>query len=192
VEVAPFWIDRYLVTVEEYAAFVEETGAPEPRFWRDNRYNGGNQPVIGVSWDQAMAYAKWAGKKLPTEAQWEFAARGQENRRYPWGNLPPDSTLANFNDFLGMPSIVSMHDDGQTPDGVYDLAGNVMEWTLDPFVPYAMLRNNPDQASAAPRRTVRGGSFSSPPEELQSYYRKGLFPESQLITTGFRCVAPAK
>jgi len=191
VEVAPFWIDRYPVTVEAYAAYLEATGVPEPRFWRDTRYNGSNQPVIGVNWDEAQAYAQWAGKRLPTEAQWEFAARGLENRRYPWGSLPPDPTLANFNDFLGMPSIVSMYEDGQTPDGVYDLAGNVLEWTLDPFVPYLMHRRSPEQASAAPRRAVRGGAFSSPAEELQSFYRKGLFPESRLPITGFRCVLPA-
>ncbi len=188
--VEPFWIDAHPVTMEEYGKFLAETGQPEPRLWRDPRYNGPTQPIVGVSWDEARAYAAWAGKRLPTEAQWEYAARGKENRLYPWGNLPPHSTLCNYGDNLGMPSMVNMHDEGRTPDGIYDLAGNVFEWTLDPFVPYTTLRHATDPINA-PRRTVRGGCWSSPAEELRCTLRRGLFPESRLPTVGFRCVVPA-
>jgi len=189
--VEPFWIDAHPVTTEQYGEFLAETGHPEPRLWRDPRYNGPTQPIVGVSWDEARAYAAWAGKLLPTEDQWEFAARGRENRQYPWGNLPPHSTLCNYGDNLGMPSMVNMHDDGRTPEGVYDLAGNVFEWTLDPFVPYATLRRTDGGSVNAPRRTVRGGCWSSPADELRCSLRRGLFPESRLATVGFRCVVPA-
>lgn len=192
VTVAPFWMDAYPVTVERYQAFIEATGHPEPRFWRDHQCNGPRQPVVGITWDDARAYAAWAGKSLPTEAQWEFAARGKENRKYPWGALPPDSTLANFNEFIGMPSIVTMHEDGGTPDGIYDLAGNIYEWTLDPFVPYTTLRNQPEAAQQSPRRSVRGASWASSAEELRCTSRLGFFPEAREKTIGFRCVIPAR
>ena len=192
VSVDPFWMDAYPVTIEQYQAFIEATGHPEPRFWRDHQCNGPKQPVVGITWDDARAYADWAGKSLPTEAQWEFAARGKENRIYPWGALPPDSTLANFNEFIGMPSIVTMHEDGGTPDGIYDLAGNIYEWTLDPFVPYSTLRNHPDAAQQSPRRTVRGASWASPPDELRCTSRRGVFPEAREKTIGFRCVLAAQ
>jgi serine/threonine protein kinase len=196
VYVGPFWIDVFPVTVAKYEAYLNATGNPPPKLWRDDRYSGPNQPVVGVTWEEALAYCAWCGKALPTEAQWEFAARGQENRRFPWGNLPPSSTLANYNDFLGMPSIVTMHEDGQTPDGVQDLAGNMYEWTIDPYTAYSKLRAlyaDPEadpRTASAPRRSVRGGCFESPEHELQTTFRRGFFPESQLPTIGFRCVIP--
>lgn len=187
VYVPPFWMDIHPVTVHEYEEFMKATGHAEPKYWNDDQFNGPNQPIVGVSWDDAMAYAHWAGKQLPTEAQWEFAARGRENRTYPWGNLPPDNTLCNFRDFLGMPSMIGMHD-GCTPDGIYDLAGNVLEWVRDPYAPYRTIRQNPEKAESSPRRTVRGGCYLSPPDELRNVVRRGLFPESYLRTVGFRCV----
>ncbi len=192
VHVDPFWMDMYPVTVKQYQEYMEASGAPEPRYWHDPQCNGPNQPVVGVSWAEAAAYAEWAGKMLPSEAEWEFAARGIANRTYPWGNLPPDSTRANYADFLGMPSIVTMHEDGHSPDGIYDLAGNVYEWTRDPFVAYSVLRSNPETARSAPRRTVRGGSWNSPAQELLCTSRRGLFPEVRENTVGFRCVTPAR
>lgn len=184
--VGPFWMDVYPVTVAEFRKYLEATGEQPPKFWRDPNFNGPNQPVIGVSWDQALAYARWAGKELPTEAQWEFAARGKDNRRYPWGNLPPSSTLANYNDFIGMTSMVSMHEDGRTPEGIYDLAGNIYEWTADAFLPYnaRKLQTPPDE----PRRTVRGGAYDTDGLTLSTSARMGLFPETQAKNVGFRCV----
>lgn len=192
VTVGPFWMDKFPVTVAKYAEYLKATGKPEPKYWRDPQYNGEDQPVVGVTWQQARDYAHWAGKELPTEEQWEFAARGRENRRYPWGSLPPSSTRANYGEFIGMPSMVSMHEDGQTPDGLFDMAGNVMEWTLDPYTSYTILRNGHREEALLrePRRSVRGGSWQSPEEELITTARKGLFPESQLPTVGFRCVVP--
>jgi formylglycine-generating enzyme required for sulfatase activity/tRNA A-37 threonylcarbamoyl transferase component Bud32 len=189
--VEPFYMDAHPVTVGEYAAYLKATDAPEPKFWRVPELNGQDQPVVGVSWNEACEYAAWAGKQLPTEAQWEFAARGRGNRRYPWGHLDPDSTRCNFGDYLGMPSIVSMHEGGMTPEGIQDLAGNVYEWTEDAFEPYRH-RQQGGGESDSPRRVVRGGSWHSGPLELVCSHRKGLFPESRLTTVGFRCVVPAR
>lgn len=188
VKVAPFWMDQYPVTVAEFRKYLDATGATPPKQLRDPNFNGPNQPVVGVTWEQANAYAQWAGKQLPTEEQWEFAARGKENRRYPWGNLPPSSTLCNFNDHLGMTSMVSMHEDGRTPDGIYDLAGNVFEWTADAFLPYSAKKRDtpPDE----PRRAVRGGGFDSKASAMACTARRGLFPETQAPNLGFRCVLP--
>lgn len=189
-EVRPFWIDIHPVTVAQYARYLQETGAPEPRFWRDPLVNGPDQPVVGVSWQEALAYARWAGKTLPTEAQWEFAARGLGNRRYPWGNASPDPSLCNYGDHLGMPSVVFLHEEGQTPDGIVDLAGNVYEWTLDPFVPYELALRDPSAAARYPQRSARGGCWNSPPAELVTTFRRGFFPEARENTLGFRCVIP--
>jgi serine/threonine-protein kinase len=190
--IEPFYMDEYPVTVKQYGAFLEATGHRPPRFWHYPHFNGPSQPVVGVSWDDANAYAAWAGKQLPAEVQWEFAARGKENRKYPWGNAEPDNTRCNFRDNLSMPSLVTMYKDGATPEGIHDLAGNVYEWTLDPFLPYGPSwagRVGPPQT---PLRVVRGGSWNSDASELRSSHRKGIFPESQWATVGFRCVLPAR
>lgn len=190
VEVEPFYIDRYPVTVKEYRRFLEQTGHGAPRFWGGAAYQGDDQPVVGVSWHDAQAYAQWAGKCLPTEAQWEFAARGKANRKYPWGNLEPDSTRANYGDHLNMPSIVGMHEDGVTPDGLHDMAGNVYEWTSDWYVPYGHAPGASENVPESPRRVARGGSWHSGPNALRCSHRKGVFPEAQEPTIGLRCVVP--
>jgi formylglycine-generating enzyme required for sulfatase activity len=190
--VEPFWIDRDPVTVAQYTEFLNATGRTPPRHWGAHDTSGAQQPVVGVTWDDANAYAAWAGKQLPTEAQWEFAARGRENRRYPWGALEPRGTLANFGDNLNMPSLVGMHDDGATPEGVHDLSGNVYEWTRDWFGPHDVPPDARRAHDAAPRRVVKGGSWHSPPRELRTSFRKGAFPETADRMTGFRCVVPAE
>ncbi len=189
--VDPFYIDKYPITNEQYGEFIKAASHPEPKYWRDPEINGPRQPVVGVTFDDALAYANWAGKEIPSEKQWEFAARGKENRKYPWGALEPQTAVCNFGDYLGMPSIVSMHDGGATPDGVYDLAGNVFEWTLGAYLPYDPTNGGDTNDLAQPRHVVRGGSWHSTPTELRCSARKGLFREAQLTTVGFRCVLPA-
>jgi len=191
-QVEPFFMDKYPVTVKQYAAFLEATGRPNPALWGDRRYSGPNQPVVGVSWEDANAYAAWAGKRLPTEVQWEFAARGKENRMFPWGDLEPNATRCNYNDFLSMPSNVTMHEEGKTPDAICDLAGNVYEWASNPFLPYQQLLKGNASAPQTPLRAVRGGCWDSKAGDLRCTHRKGMFPESRLTTLGFRCVLPAK
>ncbi len=188
--VEPFYMDSHPVTVAQYRRYLEATGAKAPKFWQGKGYEGGDQPVVGVTWDEAAAYAAWEGKRLPTEAEWEFAARGRANRKYPWGNEPPDKNRANYGDFLSMPSFVNMHEEGSTPEGICDLAGNVAEWTSDWFQTYAQQRRG--DAPAEPRRTVRGGSWESPADGLRCTARQGVFPEAQLPTIGFRCVVSAE
>lgn len=188
--VEPFYMDLHPVTCEQYAEFIKATDASHPKFWNDSEFNGDRQPVTGVSLADAMAYAEWAGKRLPTEKEWEFAARGKVNRKYPWGSFEPDTTRCNFGDYLGMPSIVTMHDTGATPEEVLDMAGNVYEWTLDAFIPYRPQDSGDSTKSAEPRRVVRGGSWHSGELELRTTHRKGLFHEAQLATVGFRCILP--
>jgi formylglycine-generating enzyme required for sulfatase activity len=190
--VDPFFVDVYPVTNEQYREFLESTGHPEPKFWRHRDFNGDKQPVVGVTWAEAQAYAAWAGKRLLTEAEWEFAARGKQNRRYPWGIQEPDQTRANYGDYLNMSSIVTMHEDGMTPEGVYDLAGNVYEWTGDLLLPYDPARRKAALKTGEVRRVARGGSWHSPAHELRGSFRKGLFPETQLNTVGFRCGLSAR
>ena len=189
-EVDPFFMDIFPVNNKQYASFLAATGRRDPKYWRKRGFDGDNQPVVGITWEDAAAFASWAGKQLPTETQWEFAARGKDNRKYPWGDQEPDSTLANFGDFLNMPSVVDMHDDGCTAEGIYDLAGNVYEWTCSPFVPYGQIANG-DKANDV-RRVVRGGSWHSDASELRCSFRKGLFVESEFSTVGFRCVMSAQ
>ena len=189
--VGPFYIDKFPVTNAQYRQFMEATGTPPPKFWGTADLAGLDQPVVGVRWSEANAYAAWAGKQLPTEVQWEYAARGKQNRRYPWGIQEPDPMRCNYGDFLNIPSKVTMHEDGATPDGVVDLAGNVYEWSAGPFLPYARTQNSGTASNSEPRRVVRGGSWHSPPEELRCTFRKGVFPETQLDTIGFRCVLSA-
>jgi len=190
VYVEPFWMDIYPVTVADYKKYIEATNAPLPRYWYDPMFNGPDQPIVGISWFEASSYAQWAGKMLPSEKEWEFAARGKENRKYPWGNTPPDTLHCNFQNYLGMPSIVTMHEEGCSPEGIFDLAGNVMEWTRDYFLPYPIARSHPDTVPNTPLRVVRGGCWNSNAEEVTCTARKGLFPESRLNTIGFRCVIP--
>ena len=190
--VSAFYMDKYPVTVEQYGQFLEGTGRPEPRHWESAEYCGPKQPVVGVTWEEANAYAAWAGKQLPTEAQWEFAARGRPNNLYPWGRAEPDTTWCNYREYLGMPSIVTMHEEGQTPEGICDLAGNVYEWTRDPFVPYNQKDSPTPDQQATPLCAVRGGCWNSPASDMRCSHRKGVFPESRLPTIGFRCVLPAQ
>jgi formylglycine-generating enzyme required for sulfatase activity/tRNA A-37 threonylcarbamoyl transferase component Bud32 len=190
-ESEPFYMDIYPVTNSQYDAFLKATGHREPKYWRKRGFDGENQPVVGVTWKDATAYAEWCGKVLPTETHWEYAARGKDDRKYPWGDHDPDATLANYGDYLNMPSVVDMHEDGKTPDGIFDLAGNVYEWTSTPYASYEQLQKGDAAKLNGVRMVVRGGSWHSDASELRCSFRKGLFVESEFSTVGFRCVVPA-
>ena len=189
--VEPFYMDIHPVTNDQFREFMRATSHRKPEFWGDGTFGGGPQPVVGVGLEDALAYAEWAGKQLPSEAQWEFAARGKDNRKYPWGNREPDPMLCNYGDMMSMTAILGMHEEGRTPEGIHDLAGNIFEWTTDYYMPYRPGATEP-KTPAIPRYVVRGGCWKSPPDELRCTFRKGLFPEERLNTVGFRCVLPAE
>ena len=175
VKVEDFLIGKYPVTVQEYGKFVDD-GGPKPEGW-DSQLLRPNCPVVRVTWFDAKAYCDWAGVRLPTEAEWERAARGAEWREYPWGNEEPDPGRANYKDTkLGRPSPVGLFPRGSTPDGIADLAGNVWEWVDDWY----------DDSKES--RVVRGGSFGNLPRDLRAADRYDLGPGERYDLIGFRCV----
>jgi formylglycine-generating enzyme required for sulfatase activity len=186
--VKPFFIDLYEVTCEEYARFVKETAHAPPPDWPGGRYPPGatQQPVTAVTWDDAVAYARWAGKRLPTEEEWEFAARGSDARLYPWGN-EWEAGMSNSGGVSrgGLVDVGTFK--GVSPFGVYDMVGNAWEWTASDLKPYPG-----GQLSVAPKvalKVIRGGSWKEGPQEATATYR-GYLPVrggKDYSVTGFRC-----
>ncbi|MDA1000747.1 MAG: SUMF1/EgtB/PvdO family nonheme iron enzyme [bacterium] len=192
VVVKPFRLDRFEVTNAMYARFVRETGHPAPPFWERPHFHGEHIPVVGVSWHEARAYCAWAGKRLPAEKEWEFAAKGGAmGRPYPWGSkledrnavygLPPDR---------GGPKAVGRRPEGASPYGAEDMAGNVWEWVEDTF--RARLEDSqPIVRGGKAYRTLRGGSWVNSSRELATIARTGDVPGRRLPVYGFRCAANA-
>ena len=198
----PVWLDDYVmdvyeVTVGRYAAFLSATGRMPPMFWEQaDPVQHHDRPIIGVNWDDADACCRWAGKRLPTEAEWEKAARGTDNRLYPWGDQQPTPDLANY--ALGarfsygqvlMP--VGRYERGKSPYGIYELAGNVWEWVQDWYEGSYYERSperNPQGPDHGQFKVLRGGSWSELPKYLLTYGRFKLPPSTQNSYTGFRCV----
>lgn len=192
-----FYIDRYEVTQGEYQTFVLATSRPAPPGWQGRRHPPGlaRFPVVSVTWADADAYCRWAGKRLPTEAEWEKAARGFEGRLYPWGDRY-EPGRANIGGAKNGPTVVGSYPKGQTPEGVFDLAGNVWEWTAD----WYRVLPEADVPSERPARVLRGSSWSGVghfgPEVLEqilAHNARGSFrlyadPEGRLNDVGFRCV----
>lgn len=189
-------IDRYEVTTSRYAPFLRATGRRVPWMWEQvDPAIHGDRPVIGVDWEDAEAYCRWAGKRLPTEAEWEKAARGTDGRAFPWGNQPPTPELANY--ALGsrfsysqalMP--VGHYEQGRSPFGLYDMAGNVWEWVQD-WYDGAYYVHGPERNPTGPEtgqlKVLRGGSWSELPKYLLTYGRFKLLPNTRNSYTGFRC-----
>jgi formylglycine-generating enzyme required for sulfatase activity len=190
VVVAEFFIDRTPVTNAQFALFlnaVGPTGSQGQRYFdtddsdaRIHRQAGkwltdkGSEknPVVEASWHGAVAYCAWAGKRLPTEAEWEKAARGNDGRKYPWGNEPPDRSRAHFsagwNDFKPVGSFPN----GASPYGVLDLAGNGWEWVSSAYVSYPYNpKDGREDLTREQVRGTRGGGQDSSPEELTTTYR---------------------
>ncbi len=192
VEVASFRLDKFEITNALYEDFVRATGEAEPPFWRKVHFTGPHLPVVGVTWDEARAYCAWAGKRLPTEAEWEYAARGAgKRRRYPWGNAQRDrNAVFGLSPDAGGPKAVGRRPEGASVHGVEDLAGNVWEWVEDEF------RTKPEDArpisrNGRPLRTLKGGSWVNGWWALASSHRTGDLPDRRLPAYGFRCAADA-
>jgi iron(II)-dependent oxidoreductase len=194
-----FEIDQYEVTNVHYLRFVLATGAAWPPFWMQDPFleKMASHPVIGVTWEEANAYCQWVGKRLPTEAEWEKAARGEDGRVFPWGNEPAGwmkSNIAHPGSKRGFkyPPLanVNRYDKGVSPYGVYQMAGNVSEWVADWFDPeyyQRSLPDNPTGPTAGELKVFRGGSWNEDPEVARSAGRNAGTPDRKSYLTGLRC-----
>ena len=199
-------ISRYEITNAQYRAFVQAMNRPTPRghngekTWEDETLNGDTQPVVGVTWFDAQAFAEWIGGSLPTEAQWERAARGTQARIYPWGDTPPKARQhANFARRYNRPMPIGQFPKGESPEGIADLAGNVWEWCLDEYSPtvYQKKKKNVPRNPLNLRfrdvlraRVIRGGAWDVGRAFLRSGLRFKFYPLDSTHTIGFRVVRP--
>jgi formylglycine-generating enzyme required for sulfatase activity len=190
VTVSPFFMDRHEVTVGQFRQFVAATGAKMP-----NQPPGGNEfvPVVGVTFTEADAYAKWAGRRLPTEAEWEFAARGAAGRRWPWVGEDDRSRWngPGAEDGAAELALAGRMARGATPEGLLDMAGNVWEWCSDVYVADAYATALPKDPKGPPvgvNRVVRGGSHIIGLPAAGLPFRNHAPPDSRFPDFGFRCV----
>ena len=192
-----FWIDRTEVTNAMYEVCVADGGCNPPNNESSvNRevYYGhpefDDYPVVYVTWNDANEYCSWADRRLPTEAEWEKAARGENANVYPWGDDAPDNTLLNFNSAVGDTTEVGKYPNGASPYGALDMAGNVWEWVEDWYGAYPdNADNNPDYGTTY--RVQRGGSFHFNEIAVRSTFRLGVAPDVSIYEMGFRCAMDA-
>jgi formylglycine-generating enzyme required for sulfatase activity len=192
-----FWIDETEITNGMYMQCVE-AGACQPpgnkwssmhdSYYDDLQYT--NYPVVYVSWNDAQAYCHWAGRALPSEAQWEKAARGIDGRSYPWGNQVPDKDLLNYNNNIGDTTEVGKYPNGKSPYGAYDMAGNVWEWVSD-WYGYDYYANSPPYNPFGPdsgqNHVVRGGAWAGNDCGYSAADRCAISPGVKNADLGFRC-----
>ncbi|HRI37562.1 MAG TPA: formylglycine-generating enzyme family protein [Nitrospira sp.] len=200
-----YYIDKHEVTIGQYGEFLDVNSFDPPPLWTTMAQPSyENRPVVNVDWKDASNYCKWAGKRLPTEAEWEKAARGTDGRIYPWGNDPPSPARANFgkdrdkwNNHEALVPVGQMKE-GKSPYGVYDLAGNVWEWVNDWYDPdyyAASPSRNPQGPISGKFKVIRGGSWDLAPERLRSAQRDLNIPTTtdydspayRNFNSGFRC-----
>ena len=221
VTVRSFYMDRTEVTNAQYAKFLAEVQKQGDAAWRHPSQPAAKKshvpgvwgnpnlgeakadhPVVGVDWFDAHAYAKWADKRLPTEAEWEKAARGTDGRAYPWGSAPPEQRfryLANFfGSHLGADGFrftapVGSFPAGASPCGCLDMAGNAAEWCADWFgpLPAEAKLDNPLGPATGTERVTKGGAWNLNADSLRTCCRWPLEPGRQLANVGFRCAKDA-
>ena len=221
-----FWLDATEVTNADYARCVDARACRAPsrknaadnHLGPDERFRHPMQPVSSVAWDDAKAYCAFVGKRLPREAEWERAARGGDDRRYPWGNDPPTPAHAVFE--AAVTADVATHPGGDGPFGHHDLAGNVWEWVDDVYDPYAYARPGAPRGEGGScaealraladirqkhksgftgsnplpvecERVLRGGGFNYAPTGLRVTNRVHHPPRFRLVMAGFRCARDA-
>lgn len=193
-----FYLAKHPVTNRQYRKFLEQTRHAEPRFWNDPLFNQDDQPVAGVSWEDATAYCLWAGLRLPTEAEWEKAAGwdgAQKIKRWwPWGDSEPGPDHANYANNVGHPTPVGNYPLGASAYGCLDMAGNVLEWCQDWYL-YNYYEeapaSNPPGPGKNPYKVCRGGSHRRPTPYLTTSYRYWYSPSYSDDETGFRCARSA-
>lgn len=206
VNLPAFYMDKFEVTNVLYRACVEAGGCQAPVNTSDGNHPGaygtyGNPefdkyPVIWVDWNRAQIYCHWRGARLPTEAEWEKAARGTDERKYPWGNAIASTTFANYGNHLptyhsgvfGKTITVGSYPSGQSPYGIEDMAGNVWEWVADWYdmYPGGDVSAN-DAFGQQTYKVLRGGSWQDDPELLRTTFRGGNTPDTAVDFIGFRC-----
>lgn len=193
VNLPAYQIDKYEVTNEDYKKFVDATGHTPPEHWEGGAIPAGKgkHPVVFVTMEDAKAYAKWAGKRLPTEAEWEKAARGTDGRLFPWGNKFERKHANTDETGIGGTAPVGKFEKGKSPYGVYDMAGSVWEWTSDNYLPYPGSTHK-DEFFGNDRFVVRGGSWFDVKSDAISASRSKFTPQSADETLGFRCAKDAK
>lgn len=218
VQVRPFLMDRHEVTVGDYRQFLAVTGQRPLPEWVAAIAADDRMPVVGVSWEDASAYARWRHKRLPTVEEWEWAARGTKRRWFPWGYAAPDGSRGNYADSrTSLPWNDPLHDDGHerlatvgsypagaTPEGIHDLGGNAREWTASGRMGVVDIRDRHiwtlEQRALVPEAFrseatlmygVRGGSWNSAADDLRCSDERMLPPETRMDSLGFRCVRDA-
>jgi formylglycine-generating enzyme required for sulfatase activity len=192
VRVNPFYMDAREVTVEQYAAFVKATGRRQPYNWPKSgpRPQDLKLPVAAIDWYEAAAYCKWAGKRLPTEAEWERAARGiAEGAKYPWGEKEPSKSMACYDTMKG-PCEVGKFEPNYF--GLYDMSGNVWEWISDWYLIDYYAKAGPDNPKGPPEgkyKVIRGGSWADLTKFLTTAHRSWARPLERSPNIGCRCVS---
>ena len=207
-----YFIDTYEVSNEKYERFMKATGHPAPAYWDDPRLNGATQPVVGVNWYDVKAFCEWEGKRLPTEAEWEHAARGPEGFRYPWGNTF-DPQRVNYGKHHDATMPVDSLPGGASPYGLHHMAGNVFEWVGDWYDPDYYAKGsfppNPsgpsapvwlggtgtyvDRLTVGAKKVIRGGSWIAAEQTVTTTHRFWNHPlnNSYGVGLGFRCAKTA-
>ena len=195
VKVDSFYMDKHEVTNGEYLLFCKETGNRLPEFWNTDIFKSGEKyldyPVVGVTWYDAKKYAEWAGKRLPTEAEWEYAARGGlVDKDFPNGNeWTKENAIPDRSGWVNLIDPVEKNEPNGF--GLYDMSGNVWEWVNDNYSAdfYKVSEiNNPKGPDSGKRRVIRGGGWHSGPTCKRVYYRQGLPGHWCDFAVGFRCV----
>jgi formylglycine-generating enzyme len=206
-----YYIDQYEMTAGRYQKFVESAHRNLPPTWDGEMAESlGDLPAVGMSWTDAAAYCKWVGRRLPTEAEWEKAARGTDGRRFPWGHMQPFVDIANYNrgvwvsdaitlvpvhsGLAGMSVRHGLKEGGKSPYGLFHMAGNAAEWVADWYDREAYQKGpdvNPTGPSTGEKRVIRGGSWADLPSGLRVTSRVSAEPEFEDRTIGFRCAMDA-
>ena len=204
VVLSSFWIGKTEVTEEAYRAFVTATNREPPPCGNSSSYGDmdrAKDPINCVTWQDAVEYCQWKYPtqpigRLPTEAEWEFAARGEAGRTYPWGEESPDGQVCRDPEEEGTGTCpVDSHPRDTTPEGIRGLAGNVSEWVNDWYVNHYEdgLQRNPSGPSSTKTRVIRGDSyFITKAAWMRGAFRNSDVPRDQNLSVGFRCARGAK